>query len=242
MIGFRLFVNDNEGTPDLPHSRILISLVLVGRLVLLAPASVCAQPVKEQAAAENERAKEQYARGEFAKALELFEEAYNTDPRPRYLCNIGRSRLKLAEIESSRSVRKRLLVKARANVESCLVRTYKEEGPELALRDKRLAKTKRLRQQVLAALKKLEEEAPEPAVTTKPAAPPSPVKSGPGDEAAPNVLDMQTPPPRASAKPLYKKWWVWTIVGAIVVGGVTAAAVAATTETGQVPSGRMVEF
>jgi tetratricopeptide (TPR) repeat protein len=43
-------------------------------------------------------------------------------------------------------------------------------------------------------------------------------------------LVATTPAPPAEKRPLYKKWWLWTAVGgAIVVGGVVAIAVAATT-------------
>jgi hypothetical protein len=36
------------------------------------------------------------------------------------------------------------------------------------------------------------------------------------------------------ATPVYKKWWLWTLVGAVVVGGVTAGAVLGTQQN--VPS------
>lgn len=36
------------------------------------------------------------------------------------------------------------------------------------------------------------------------------------------------PPPPAPATPWYKRWWVWTLVGVVVIGGTTAGIVAAT--------------
>jgi hypothetical protein len=34
--------------------------------------------------------------------------------------------------------------------------------------------------------------------------------------------------PHADRTPLYKKWWLWTIVGVVVAGGVVAGAVVGT--------------
>ncbi|MCU1280554.1 MAG: hypothetical protein JWM53_4100 [bacterium] len=45
----------------------------------------------------------------------------------------------------------------------------------------------------------------------------------------PALIATATPPP-SERQPVYKKWWLWTAVGgALVVGGVVAIAVAATT-------------
>jgi tetratricopeptide (TPR) repeat protein len=53
----------------------------------------------------------------------------------------------------------------------------------------------------------------------------------------------KTPQPHpSSTQPIYKKWWLWTIVGAVVVGATTAAVVATQTGspdyvTGSIPPG-----
>lgn len=44
--------------------------------------------------------------------------------------------------------------------------------------------------------------------------------------AAQPVSPPPAPPP--SGSPIYKKWWLWTVVGVVVVGGVTAGVVAGT--------------
>jgi tetratricopeptide (TPR) repeat protein len=47
------------------------------------------------------------------------------------------------------------------------------------------------------------------------------------------LTPMPSPPPvhRREHVPVYKQWWLWTIVGTVVVGGVIAAAVLATPQT-----------
>jgi len=55
----------------------------------------------------------------------------------------------------------------------------------------------------------------------QPAMPAAAVDSASGEGAS------RAPP---SATPIYKKWWFWTLVGAVVVGGVTVGVVAGTRE------------
>lgn len=36
---------------------------------------------------------------------------------------------------------------------------------------------------------------------------------------------METLAPAPAKKPVYKQWWLWTVVGLVVAGGATAAGV-----------------
>jgi hypothetical protein len=64
-----------------------------------------------------------------------------------------------------------------------------------------------------------------PAVTAVPAAPP------PAGTSAPAATVASTAPVPGGEAPIYEKWWFWTIVGAVVVGGVVAVALASGSTT-----------
>ena len=49
----------------------------------------------------------------------------------------------------------------------------------------------------------------------------------------------------SETKPIYKQWWFWTAVGAVVAGGVTGLVVGLTMEDEGVPAGKgrvVIEF
>jgi tetratricopeptide (TPR) repeat protein len=68
---------------------------------------------------------------------------------------------------------------------------------------------------------------------------PTPAEPAPAPAVAPaaTVAAAPPPPPKPMEKPLYKKWWLWTIVGGVVVAGVVVAvAVVATQHNTFTPS------
>jgi tetratricopeptide (TPR) repeat protein len=77
---------------------------------------------------------------------------------------------------------------------------------------------------------------PMPAVPEATPAPtaPAPETAPPGSKATTNTV-AETAPPASALKestPIYKKWWLWTIVGGVVVAGAVTAAVLLTTSSG----------
>jgi hypothetical protein len=62
-------------------------------------------------------------------------------------------------------------------------------------------------------------EAPPPVVLTPP----------PATSSAPAAPLATAAPARAERTPVYKKWWLWTIVGGVVAGGVAAGVAVALT-------------
>ncbi|HOU54742.1 MAG TPA: hypothetical protein PLQ97_12510 [Myxococcota bacterium] len=69
---------------------------------------------------------------------------------------------------------------------------------------------------------------PAPAAALPPAAAPRPapaaVPQG-GFDDIPEDFPMETLAPAPAKKPVYKQWWLWTVVGLVVAGGATAAGV-----------------
>ena len=51
-----------------------------------------------------------------------------------------------------------------------------------------------------------------------------------GSDSQPLKLAVAAGPPR-SVKPVWHRWWFWTVLGTVVVGGVTAGAVLLTNES-----------
>ena len=88
-----------------------------------------------------------------------------------------------------------------------------------------------MRGKVVQALEKQEEQDRKPLPTTPPPAtdtsPPAPEPTAATSTASPLPIPVPAhdEAPAHEVTPLYKKWWLWTIVGAVVVGGVTTAAV-----------------
>jgi len=206
--------------------------VLVAAAVALVSGDALAQTPAERAEIENARAKELFARGEFKFALELYEKSYSINPLPKYLCNMAQSRLKLAESSSDAARKRELLVKARANVEYCQAKTMTDDKMAPAAKERQTKWARRHRTKILEELKKLDEVKKEPVVSTKPAPEPAgkpePVEvpaSKPAATPASVAVPTSTETTAEASTPIYKKWWLWTIVGAVVVGGVTTAAV-----------------
>jgi hypothetical protein len=86
--------------------------------------------------------------------------------------------------------------------------------------DQRVSLAAGERKELLAVL------APVPAAATAPTAGPTPEPAAESDA------------PRS--KPIYKRWWFWTVVGAVVVGAATAGIVASQTGgSDRLPSGKM---
>ncbi|MEO6952239.1 MAG: hypothetical protein ABI321_10525 [Polyangia bacterium] len=155
--------------------------------------SVTASPVLAQ----SKGARQHYASGtkhfdlgEYRQALEEFKEAYRLKEDPVFLFNIAQCH--------------RLIGDADSNVEALrFYRSYLNRAPDAPNRRDVDAKIVALQQSI----------ADEKAKAEKAEAPPrSPVV----EPVTPELAVAATPAPHK--QPVYKKWWVWTIVGVAVVG------------------------
>ena len=196
-------------------------VVSKGRLLVLAyavssGAALVGEPVMAAARREPDRkiemqAREDFAAGRYAEALELFAKLYAETLYPVYLHNIGRCHQKMREpdkaIDSFRDYLakvKKISPADRATIEGYIAEMEK-------LRDEQAAKTA----PVPAA-----QVAPPPATSTVQ------INVAPAPSSLPSAsLIAVAPASPAKGPPVYARWWFWTAVAALAAGGVATALV-----------------
>ena len=165
------------------------------------------------------QAREAFAAGRFDDALTLFAKLYAETLHPVYLRNIGRCHQKMRAPEKAIDSFRDYISKSKkiSATERTEIEGYIHEME--ALRDEQAAAAKAAKVATPPAVV----VTPPPATTTSA----NPTTTGlgvvPPPSAEPPVL-VSSPGTDASAdKPVYEKWWFWTGVGAVVVGGVVTA-------------------
>ena len=194
-------------------------------------AGLVGEPVLAAARREADRkiemqAREDFAAGRYAEALELFAKLYAETLHPVYLHNIGRCHQKMREPDKAIDAFRDYLAKSK-NVspdDRAMIEGYIAEVEKL--RDEQAAKT--------------ETKTPVPATPSPaPTAPAALAQGAPSPAASTveiNVAPAPSSPPSASLiavapaspaqeTPVYARWWFWTGVGALVAGGVVTALV-----------------
>lgn len=170
-------------------------LVLAAVLLLAAlDASAADRAAQHKTQQRNQTAIKAYAAGEYAKALDLYAQLYADTLHPVYLRNIGRCHQKMRNPEKAIDA----------------FRDYLAKIERVTDKDRR---------EVEAYIKEMEEmlqghdvplPAPAPPLPTASPERPVPIVMIPG--ATDRAPENETP--------IYKKWWLWTGVGAVVVGAV----------------------
>jgi hypothetical protein len=163
-------------------------------------------------------AKAHYLRNEFREALTRFEQALELDRRPSTILNIAQCHRQIGN-----------LVQALSHL-----KLYRQEwaaqnpGKPSPYADEVESLIKRISDQ-------LKQQAPKP--QPKPVAPATAPAAA--TQAAPTAIVTATQPaPAPRRTPLYKRWWLWTIVGAVVVGGVVTAVALTTGGDSWTPKGQ----
>lgn len=169
--------------------------------IILAWTSAAWADAASDAKAHYERATAHFAVGEFAKAADEYQEAYELKPDPALLYNAAQSFRLAGNNEKALILYKNY------------VQLYPDQPNVDGVRDQ-IAKLK----DAIAAQEKAKSNPPTSTVPV----PPSPATAPP--------LAATTPIHRD--RPLYKRWWLWTIVGGVVVAGAITAAVLATSTKG----------
>jgi tetratricopeptide (TPR) repeat protein len=165
-----------------------------------APASAPAPSSGEQVArthfAKGEKA---FSIGRFAEALEAYEKAYEALPLPAFVFNIAQCHRNLGQHERAIFFYRRYLALEPNPPNRGLVQELISEE-QLRLDDEEAAARR----------------AAKPVPPIEALGAPAPVEAEVSDRAPP-------PAPEDDSTPLLRRWWVWGIVGGVVVTGVTAA-------------------
>lgn len=162
----------------------------------------------EEAQRAYQRGLKHYNLSQWQPALEAFQAAYFARPDPALLFNIGQCQRQLADYRNAANSFRAFLreqpnigATQRAQVEALLIQM------EQALQE---ARANQPPQGVVSP-------APEPSATATTAAPaPATTTTTPAAEQTPTTSDA----PVVGKRPLYKKWWLWTAVGGVLVVGV----------------------
>jgi tetratricopeptide (TPR) repeat protein len=189
--------------------RTMTALALAGLLGALGlPLTAWADEAAEQAKKHNAEAKKQFSLGNFSQAATLYKKAYEAKPVPEFLHNVGQCYKRMAALE--------YLEKALFYFES-----YLNNAPDSPSRADVEAEIAELKRQIQSLRRG--------GVRTD------------GGKAQPAPRDAVTPPPvpesRPRSTPIYKRWWFWTVIGAVVVGGTVGAVAATTGGSSRMPHG-----
>jgi hypothetical protein len=177
------------------------------------------------------KAREDFAAGRYDKALDLFAKLYAETLNPVYLRNIGRCHQKMREPQKAIDAFQDYLAKGKkiSADERAEIEGYIKEMT--ALRDEQARQGQAPPVAPVAPVTPVAPQPPPgwtvaPPPGAQPEAPPpawNPPPPGPG--AAPGdsaVLVAQPAPVVEPSRPIYAKWWFWTIIGAVAVGSVVA--------------------
>jgi len=170
-----------------------------------------------------QRAKELFAAGSYPEALELFAKLYAETLDPVYLRVIGRCHQKMENPDRAIDAFKEYLRKSKR------LAPDKRREVEGFIAEMEALKEQRRRQ--------AEEAARRPAIAPPPMAaapPPAPAASAgpipaalsvpPPGQPEGSVVSTASSDPEARSAPVYKRWWFWATIGAVVIaGGVIAA-------------------
>ena len=194
------------------------------------------------------KARESFAAGRYDEALQTFAKLYAETLNPIYLRNIGRCQQKLKQPDKAIDAFHDYLIKGGKKIssdEKAEINGYIKEME--ALRDEQASKQQATPAPVAPVqpiAPAVQPEGPPPGYTAQPAGA-YPGTQGasaypPGADQQPSGALVAQPAPvqQESSGPVYTKWWFWTIVGAVVVGGVvTAVALSSGTSKPDCPAG-----
>jgi tetratricopeptide (TPR) repeat protein len=187
----------------------LKKLVVIALLLGGGAATAQNKPTGKAAARELYReGKRQYDLNEFAKALELFKRGYEVYEEPALLYNIAQCYRQLGNDEQA----------------IAFYRSYLRQMDSVPNREEVQRVIASLEQSVSARREQKERERREQLAQKRAEAEMAERKAKAANlevEALALKKELAAKPP-APPKPIYKQWWLWTVVGGVVVGAVAA--------------------
>ena len=211
--------------------RRILGALIVAAAFAIAPAARAADNT-EEARAKFQEAEKAFNLGRFNDALAAYQAAYEAKPLPAFLFNIAQCYRNLGNYERARFFYRRYLALEPHSPD-------RRRVENLAVEMTRLMEKQRAAAAATTAAPPPAPPVPPPAAAP-PAAPapaqpaavavaaaapprpaPPPLAVAPTDE--PSAALVTTPSEPAQPRPVYKRWWFWTGIGAVVAGGVLTA-------------------
>jgi len=213
----------------------------LGLTLVLAAALAMQLGAAHPAAAATEKETELNARQAFAaarydEAIELFARLYAETLNPIYLRNIGRCHQKKREPDKAIDAFQDYLAKGKS------ITSTERKEIQGYIKDMQRLREEQAKERQAEKKDKDASFTPAPPATTPPIGPvmPGPTVATPTINVAPSSPGYTAPPPDPAAggpvlvarpepspsearPPVYMRWWFWSAIGAVVVGGVAAA-------------------
>lgn len=215
-----------------PPFIIWVAILLVGAQESIAKPE---QPIQDMCLADNrcrtlaERGQSQYQAQQLDAALESFRAAYSVKSSAWLLFNIGRVHQKQGNSDEALAAYRTFLQQSTAPDEA-----WQREKARVYVENVERERT---------------------AAVSVPAKPVEPPMASPTPPAAPlpptavtlpsaNTAGVAAPPnkPVADRQPLYKRWWLWTVVGVVVAGAVVGTALGVTAQEPSWPDSPQARF
>jgi hypothetical protein len=193
-------------------------------MLLITHTASAAPAADKEARALFQQAEMNFNLGKFSEALGNYQAAYQAKPLPGFLFNIAQCYRNMGNPERARFFYRRYLALEprtpnRRLVEDLITemtRLLERQGePPAAVAGAQPAGAVAASPAVSAPASGAEVPATQP--VTLAAAPP------PVDPAPSSPQLVSVPAPEPARRPIYKRWWFWTGIGAVVAGGVVAA-------------------
>jgi len=211
-----------------PRRTGFVVVFLFAALLFAPPASA-----RERAGNDTTRAKAHFAAaeahfslGEFGPALDEYRKAYLLRPLPPMLFNMAQCHRHLGDLEKAAFLLRRFLTMSPTPVQRSQAEAVLQDV-ELARKKKKAPEPTTEGPKLPAATRPLQ-AASAPSALPRLAARPS-TRSAPSPAALGLVTTSTTPAKQTASprKPLYKRWWLWTIVAGAAVATATAIGVVA---------------
>ena len=210
------------------RAALVATLLAVAVAAVAPPRVVLAGDAKERSKQLYKRGENAFAMGDYAHAAGYFEEAYELSQRPQLLWNVAAAHRAWFDLDHDVAHLRRART-IYQNYASLIgdAGERDEAQREIARLDEQMASLERRPAAPPAAPPPAPAPAPPLAPAPAPTAPPA-IAPDPGTPMAPAEprsapsLAVTPPAPTASeapATPVWKRWWPWTVMGALVAGG-----------------------
>ena len=196
------------------RTTMLVVMLLAGAV---RPAMAASTAAEREARRNFQAGEAHFKAGLYGEALTDYQAGYAVAPLPGFLINVAQCQRRLGELAKARATYQKFLMVAPDSPLGPEVKRLIAELDQM-LADEAAAQTQPTKGQPAEESTERAEEAAPALKLSPPAIPDEPAAA----TVAATLTVAATPTP-ASPRPLWKRWWVWGLVGAAVAGGTVAA-------------------